>query len=232
MAIEIDKQQIVIIPFEHLNPNLQSIVTSIHEIRKRRIITDSSVPITSLLATIPLSEGSIKRYLTILGLSNIALITRLILHPSRAKVIQIFQKFHDALKDSAKTHGILQTQYEHQYPNGWINPEVVARTHPIFNITINGDIVFRQVNRREYLQWMLQKGTIGKYGINPWFWRGYLEDPKASESIKDWANRRYKEIVEKIKEEIPSPEPIPEPTFGRIKRDEIETRKLRERQEF
>lgn len=139
--------------------------------------------------------------------------------------VSSIQNAHEALVHRMAKHGIIQTEFEGRYPKDWINPTIVSRTHPVFDVENNGDIIFRKVTRREYLQYLMQKKWVGNYGVNTWQWRGYLAPPRAPEPVKKWAQAKLKKMLERIPR--PSWRPQPVPGFGRVQARAKKTSRFR-----
>lgn len=113
-----------------------------------------------------------------------------------------------------KKFGILKPSFENNYPKDWINPTIVEKTHPVFHVKANGDLVFHRPTRIEYARMMFQKRFPGKLGLQPWRWRAYLKKPEAPEKIRDWAKRQADKWAKKY---MPKPVPAPAPVTGRTR---------------
>lgn len=109
------------------------------------------------------------------------------------------QKKHLELADAMRKHGIIQTRFENKYPIEWINPTIVAETHPIFYVDRKGNAHFLKESRAEYARYSYQKAWAGKMGLNMWRWRAYLRKPEAPESVKQWAQKKAKQWAKQLK---------------------------------
>lgn len=98
-----------------------------------------------------------------------------------------------------KKFGILQTKFEEIYPQGWINPTIVANTHPVFHVKGNGDLVFHRPTRVEYARMKFQEKLPGRLGFQPWRWRAYLQKPEAPEPVKAWAASKVREWAQTLR---------------------------------
>lgn len=58
-----------------------------------------------------------------------------------------------------------------------------------------GNLIFLKSTRAEYYRFLFQKSILGKLGYNTWWLRGYLEPPKAPESVKKWAREKLREAI-------------------------------------
>jgi hypothetical protein len=110
------------------------------------------------------------------------------------------QKLHESLNKTLRDGGLFNPTVEGNYPKGWINPEVVSATHPVFFVKGNGDIVFIPKNKAiEYYRMLFQEKIPGKLGLTAWRWRSYLEKPtrrvKVKESMMEKIKQRIKTIV-------------------------------------
>lgn len=117
--------------------------------------------------------------------------------------------------------------HEHKYPEGWISAKRIRETHPIYYIDMKGNLVFLKPSRAEYYRYLFQKSTLGKLGYNTWWLRGYLEPPKAPESVKKWASEKLKRAIEQMRTK-----PVIKPALVRVnaaKRRELIERQLRRR---
>lgn len=113
----------------------------------------------------------------------------------RTVMAKAIQRKHGELATAMKEFGIMQTRFEGNYPKGWINPAIVANTHPSFYVKANGDLVFPSQTRIEYARYVFQKKFPGKMGLNPWRWRAYLEKPEAPAKVKDIVNAKIGEWI-------------------------------------
>lgn len=114
------------------------------------------------------------------------------------------QRLHEKIKARMAEFGVLQTEHEGRYPLGWINPVFIAKTHPVFHVEPNGDLVFHRDTRQEYLRWKVQNKFKTSAG---WWWREYLRPPKAPQPVKEWADAKMKAFGAKIEKLKPKPRP-------------------------
>lgn len=126
----------------------------------------------------------------------------------RQGTVEVIQKRHQEIAEYMDKYGVLQTHSEKEYPPGWLNPTMVAETHPIFSVQGNGDIIFRRVTRKEF--WLLkrQEKWIGKAGVNLWRWRGTLRKPLAPEVERQKTWERVRKAVRRL-----APSPLPRPAL-------------------
>lgn len=98
-----------------------------------------------------------------------------------------------------KKDGILRGgEPESHYPQGWINPTIVAETHPIFSVQRNGDVIFRRVTPNEFRFLKMQEKWFGKAGFNVWRWRGTLRRPEAPEKENVKVSKRIAERLARL----------------------------------
>ncbi len=192
----------VLIKFEHLNPALQDMIgrkgmsfrewNSSLAIRAQR---QGKAIFEGLPLTVLISIGASFGW----GMSGVATIGGLpILVSARRAIAKSIQDRHEDLVSAMKKFGILQTKFEGNYPRDWINPTIVANTHPIVHVKGNGDLVFLRATRAEYARYVFQKSFAGKLGLNPWRWRAYLEPPTAPKPIRAWAKQWAAELAESL----------------------------------
>ena len=98
--------------------------------------------------------------------------------------------------------GVLNPAFEGHYKDGWMNPAVVAKTHPIFHVEPNGDLVFHKETRGEYLKWNIQRRFKTSAA---WWWREYLRPPAAAQTVREWAKEKLKEMRAGAKNWQPQP---------------------------
>jgi len=128
----------------------------------------------------------------------------------RAVIAKTIQSKHKDLVKAMKESGILQTKFEGNYPRDWINPTIVANTHPVFFVNWKGDLIFPKMTRTEYARYVFQQKWPGKLGLNLWRWRAYLEPPKAPKTVREWAAEKAAQWAAVLK-------PRPVPAFGLAK---------------
>jgi hypothetical protein len=128
----------------------------------------------------------------------------------RESLVRKIKRLHSVLGKKMNRKGIITTEFEKLYPDRWINPTIVAQTHPIFYVQRNGDLVFMKSDRQEYFKYRYQN-TLNRA---MWRWREYLEPPTAPETAKEWAKAKIQAAMGKIKKLKPGtlPQPIPVPT--------------------
>lgn len=125
----------------------------------------------------------------------------------RTWVARLIQRKHEEIAESMKKFGVLVVKAERNYPPDWLNPTIVAQTHPIFSVTRNGDIIFRRVTPLEFKLLKAQEGWRGKAGLNIsgdprkliWRWRGTLRKPLAPEVERKRVSERIREWTTKWK---------------------------------
>ena len=203
----------VTVEFEHLNPALQGIIGresglsstlgGHNNIKSRRFMraTSEATGLNLLLGLVGLSALPHKVLSStegrnMMGLTSGGLILASSLRLLLAKTIQ---RKHKQLIKSMKRFGILQPCFEGNYPGDWINPAIVANSHPVFYVNAKGDMVFLRSNRWEYARYVFQKSFAGKIGLNLWRWRGYLEPPKAPQPVREWAKEKALEWAGALK---------------------------------
>mgnify|MGYP001557951653 CR=1 FL=1 len=108
---------------------------------------------------------------------------------------------------------IVSHEVSHHYPSDVSNVDLLQKTHPIFYVNVLGDLVFLPISRTEYARYMFQQKRVGKFGLQPWLWRGYLEPPKAPEPWRKFAMQKLREWSERFKERgkvvKPALQPVP-----------------------
>ncbi len=109
---------------------------------------------------------------------------------ARTLLAHAVQKRHDDLISAMQKYGIVQTRFEENFPQEWINPTSVKKTHPIFYVDFKGNLHFLKESRIEYARHAFQKTWMGKIGWNPWNWRTYLRPPEVPESAVKWGKRK------------------------------------------
>jgi hypothetical protein len=129
---------------------------------------------------------------------------------SNPLIASLIQKVYSEIDFSQP---IFSVAHEHKYPEGWISAARIKETHPIFYIDMKGNFVFLKPSRMEYYRYLFQKSVLGKLGYNTWWLRGYLEPPKAPESVKKWAQEKVKKMMERMK---PAARPVPRPALVRV----------------
>lgn len=92
--------------------------------------------------------------------------------------------------------GVLRPAFEGHHPEGWMSPAIIAKTHPIFHVEPNGDLVFHKETRGEYFKWKCQ----GKFRRSAWWWREYLRPPNAPKPLRDSVNEQIAKMAEQIKQ--------------------------------
>lgn len=110
----------------------------------------------------------------------------------RTILAKLIQQAHAEASRALKQNGVIQTRVEKEYPHDWDNAAAVAKTHPIFSVQRNGDIIFRKVTEKELKLLRWQEKWVGKAGLNIWRWRGTLRKPEALEIEKTHC-RKYLE---------------------------------------
>lgn len=128
---------------------------------------------------------------------------------SRIEAARLVQVLHEELAKQMRHSGIVHPKYAKNYSPEVLNVKLLARTHPIFTVSPTGSIVFRRPTRTEYARYKFQSSRTGKFGVQPWTWRGYLEPPKAPQPWKKWA-------AEKVREWSVRWKPVPAPAPGLV----------------
>ncbi len=176
----------VVVKFAHLNPELQEKIGSSFIDFNSFSVPGLRLPIRTLRTWRALNDliaGFNAASFTI-GRAPANAAGSLISFGGRTALAIVIQTQHEKLLEQMNSHGILAAEHEQHYPPDWMRPAEVARTHPIFYVAMNGDLVFLKENARERLRWKLQQTRPVKYlGLNPWRWRGYLRPPKALQPI-------------------------------------------------
>ena len=215
----------VIVKFADLNPKLRETIKSdlgfltsyfvpfeprgrgIRELRQLRGITEIGV----LVNAGSLTSKTLRNNQTVLS----EVVLPLALY-ARQITVSTIQKKHNELVELMNKHGLLNTTAEGNYPRDWMNPSIIAKTHPIFYVKANGDLVFiKEGNnvsfRIEYARYLYQKAWAGKLGLNPWRWRTFLRPPKAPEKVRNWAKLQVQNLVLGLKSLKPAPQLVPVP---------------------
>ena len=191
------KKESLIIKFEHLNPALQQIIgkirfkrpsgeSPIKNIRNLRAMYEG----LSLIVLLALADN-IRRKEPVPIRLQVSVLASI---GGRTAIAKWIQLEHTTLVKTMKDFGILKPgRIESKYPEGWLNPSIVAKTHPVFYVKGNGDLIFPRMTRTEYARYVFQKRFPGKLGLNPWRWRAYLEPPEKPEKVSDLVNAKIKE---------------------------------------
>ena len=153
------KKESLIIKFQHLNPVLQEIIGSkarlkdillgassstIRSERRLRALTEGETLLLLLFAVNEIKKRDMREAKF---LSGAAVATAL----SRIWFAKMIQRKHRGLVKSMKEFGILRPgRIESKYPEGWLNPSIVAKTHPTFYVNWRGDLIFPKMTRTEY----------------------------------------------------------------------------------
>ncbi len=207
--LQILKRNTVRVNFEDLNPLLQI------------LIGHHGFPHEPLL----FSQLPLRQKRTVRGVYDFATVTLLrptpegiivpgLLFGARTLYASGIQKMHDKIADYMKRFGILKGgQPETKYPPDWINPTIVAETHPLFSIQRNGDVIFRRVTKKEFVLLKVQQKLIGKAGLNVWRWRGTLRRPEAPEVERAKLSERMKQLLARLK---PIRRPRTTPAFAPV----------------
>jgi len=119
----------------------------------------------------------------------------------------LVRRAHRRLHHTMNTYGILQAKYEERYPKKWLNPYVVAKTHPACYVARNGDLVFRKPTRMEYYRYLWQKKLPGKAGMHTWRWRVFLKPPEVPEPAREWARAKLRKALAGARRPVPAPMP-------------------------
>ncbi|MEK6843713.1 MAG: hypothetical protein AABY04_04440 [Candidatus Micrarchaeota archaeon] len=205
-----EKPKEVIVKLEHLNPNVRKIIlepdVGILSSRKKKFISGIiaySIPALGLLDAMPRPLGAV-------------MVGPLMI---RGNYIYYYKKKHREIIDSINKFGLLETKPEEAYREGWTSPSIVSKTHPIFYVKKNGDLVFLPENRQEYYRFKVQNRNFLNHSIANWRWRAYLRPPLAPEKVRDWAKAKLQAALEKAKEFVPQPIPRPVPVraYGKLK---------------
>ena len=106
---------------------------------------------------------------------------------ARIKIAVDIQKRHQELVQAMRRHGLLNKVAGRRYPKNLTNTNTVAKTHPLFYVKKNGDLVFRKLTRLEYARMVFQETFLGKWGLNPWRWRAAIDKITAKQKDKAWA---------------------------------------------
>ncbi|MDO8537786.1 MAG: hypothetical protein Q7S21_02775 [archaeon] len=137
------------------------------------------------------------------------------------------KNLHKQLAQNMK-HGVFVPSAEKHYPDGWINPSIVGKTHPIFFVKGNGNIVFVKPTHDEYFRWKYQQHKVlGGLGLVAWRWRQEIAPPVVPVKVREWAKVRIAKIAEKARELIPQPMPRPIPVGVYSKRKKEKRTRLR-----
>ena len=203
------RQRDVVIKFEHLNPVVQEVIAGKNAIKMSRKFYRGSGDAMTILGALQIIAG-IKMYNgPLIGVGGSAISFGPILRNAGTKQIQ---KLHNELAEEIIKHGVLKIPFEKNYPNDWHNPANVAKTHPVFHVKANGDLVFHQPTRMEYARLKFQqKAPVRVLGLNPWRWRETLRMPEASEAIKKWTAEKLKQW---LRERMPKPRAAPRPALA------------------
>jgi hypothetical protein len=135
---------------------------------------------------------------------------------NRIEAARLVQFFHEKLsKEMLRSKMVVAPAFMDNYSAEEKNAELLAKTHPIFRVNFDGSMTFLPVSRVEYARYVFQQKRLGKLGVQPWHWRGYLGEIKAPEPWKKWARQRVRMWVGKINEKW-VPEPMPKPAMVRV----------------
>lgn len=197
------------IPFEHLSPALKEAIgysgkpsfaemsfpmpvryKQLRKLRSLRGLFEIISVASAMLAADEFSKGRYSRAVLDSSATGASAIPRTVF----AKMVQ---EKHDEIVRAMEDYGLLTTSAEKSYPGGWLNPATVLRTHPIFFVAANGDLVLLRESRVEYARYKFQKALPGRWGLNLWRWRAYLRPPEAPESVKSLAARKWREWLPK-----------------------------------
>jgi len=216
--LQLLKQNQVRVKLTHLSPAVQDLIgvnrvldfvsanITIKTLRANRRMQDVILPLFSVCAAVGLTTPRAKTEDTAAFLSAVPMSAGF-----RALLAKFIQGKYVQIAEEMKTRGVLQTQFEREYPPDWINPTNVMETHPIFSVQSNGDIVFRKVTKKEFAFLQAQENWIGKTGLNPWRWRGTLRRPLAPEVEQKKIIERLKELASRLR---PKMLPRRKPVFG------------------
>ena len=192
---------------------LRTSTKTIKEIRVGRSVLEAATLI-SLAKAAAYFKGKQMQYAKIMG--GVGMATAL----DRIHFARWIQLKHEHLVREMKKVGILQTKYEKNYPRDWLNPTIVAKTHPSFFVNWRGDLIFPKMTRTEYARYQFQKSFAGKIGLNAWRWRGYLEPPEAPKPVMAWAKEKAMQWAAAMR-----PKPAFESSTVRLKKSTLFTRR-------
>jgi len=202
----------VIIPWRRLNPELQQIIG--RPLKKIASLEElDSIRTHRRLRTLVFGMG-LTALLQVLGKVHLSAMK----HPETGAMLNLtFVKMYGhyiraknaELLKAMNKYGIIQTKYEELYPKKWLNPAMVASTHPIFYIDQRGNLVLRKATRMEYYRYLWQQKLPGQMGFHPWRWRVYIRPPVVPEPWREWAKARLRKEMARLK---PLPKPVPQPT--------------------
>jgi len=229
----------VVIKFEHLNPRVQKLIWDYEPLKIQEIlaINPSKKTIkgarrlrgflesTTSLSALILAGTQVGAYKLQSPASStmfkIAITTGVL---GRGITAHNIKKLHTKLVDSIKKNGLLQTRFEGHYPEDWINPVIVSKTHPSFHVKGNGDIVFHKTTRTEYFRIKFQE----RFKVAGWRWRVCLAPPVAPQTVRAWTKQKLAEIARNLPRVKPARKPVPAPAFSK-KRKPVAQKKLRPR---
>jgi len=203
MDLQQPEPQEYVIPFEQLSPELRRIITpggrkELLAFRKIQNMANFSVPtsITGLLIS-----ASDQRFLDQVGMKFVVLGTLTGLMGYAA--VRGIRELYSRVENQIRQNNLLSSEYKQSHPWEFGNSMHIYRTHPAFYIDKNNNLVFVKDGDEEYFRHLYQKGALGKVGLTPWMWRGYLRPPKASPEGKikaeHWATYLAKMAQEKLK---------------------------------
>lgn len=145
---------------------------------------------------------------------------------NRTEAVKIVQYCYEKLsKQMRHTKAVVSPRALADYPPEVVNAELLSKTHPIFRVNVTGSITFLPMSRMEYARYVFQQKRLGKLGIQPWLWRGYLDVPNAPVSWKKEAAQKVREWSEKIRERW-TPSPVPRPALVRYNSARLSPRKI------
>jgi hypothetical protein len=210
------KEQALIIKFNDLNPKLKELIFkgSFHDetLRARRV-NRGAAEAGLISSGMAFSGLTLNRGYS--WLFPVVGATAAVTATSRQLSVKGIQKIHADLASEIALNGVLQTGYEHykrKYGIDFAKKRMLERTHPIFYVKANGDLVFLPESKIEYARYKFQKERLGRAGLHPWRYRAYTRTPKAPQRIGEYTKEKFRKWAGRL-----SPLPIPAPAGNAIK---------------
>jgi hypothetical protein len=76
---------------------------------------------------------------------------------ARELFVRGLKKAHDGLIEKMNKFGVFDAKSEGTYPENWMRPTEISKTHPIFYVNGKGDIIFLKSTRKEYFRYKYQQ---------------------------------------------------------------------------
>lgn len=209
------QKQDVTIKLQHLHPKVQEIIDSGSFLDELGGLKSRSIRNLRRLRTV----GGPLALAASLSLQNQIAVSGSLLNTMLGGIV--IKRLHKHLVNAIKENGLLNTKYEGHYPDNWMSPAIVAKTHPSFHVKGNGDIVFHKTTRMEYFRVKFQD----RFKVAAWRWRACLEPPTAPKKVRDLVKAQLNRIAQQAKRLTPRPFPRPVPVPASYKKRKKRTGK-------